>query len=108
MVGLFFKISNEIDIDFVQVGNATVAGAVTYRNTQGGSFFIQNLCSVLKEYGEREPMTDMSLRVNKEVSEFNERYTSLSEFKNTLTKKFWFHVTEESIEKSEEMDKNLG
>ena len=53
-------------------------------------------------------MSDMSLRVNREVSEFNNRFTSLSEFKNTLTKKFWFQVTEESIERAEEMDRTLG
>ena len=85
-----------------------MAGAISYRNAEGGSFFIQNLCNVLKEFAETEPMSDMSLRVNREVSEFNNRFTSLSEFKNTLTKKFWFQVTEESIERAEEMDRTLG
>ena len=85
-----------------------MAGAMAYRNTEGGSFFIQNLCKVLKEFAETEPMSDLSLRVNREVSEFNNRFISLSEFKNTLTKKFWFQVTEESIERAEEMDRILG
>ena len=58
-----------------------MTGAISYRNAEGGSFFIQNL---------------------------NNRFTSLSEFKNTLTKKFWFQVTEESIERAEEMDRTLG
>ena len=89
------------------MGNATVAGSMAYRNTEGGSFFIQTLCNVLKEFADREPMSDMSLRVNREVSEFHNRFTSLSEFKNTLTKKFWFQVTEESIERAAEMDRNL-
>ena len=81
---------------------------MAYRNTEGGSFFIQNLCKVFQEFAGKEPISDLCLRVNKEVSEFNNRFTSISEFKNTLTKKFWFQVTEESIKRAEEMDMTLG
>jgi len=90
------------------VGSATVANASSYRSTEAGSFFIQNLCKVLKKYAEKEPLSRMCLRVTNEVVEFNHRYPSISEFTNVLTKEFWFQVTEESKEMSKKLDKELG
>ena len=92
---------------FFQIGSATVANASSYRSTEAGSFFIQNLCKVLKKYAEKEPLSRMCLRVTNEVVEFNYRYPSISEFTNVLTKEFWFQVTEESKEMSKNLDKKL-
>ena len=89
------------------VGSATVPDASTFRSTEGGSFFIQSLCKVLKMYAEREPLSRVPERVTKEVTEYNSRYPSLPEFATTLTKEFWFQVTEESKERSIKLDKYL-
>ena len=85
-----------------------MANASSYRSTEAGSFFIQNLCKVLKKYAEKEPLSAMCLKVTNEVVEFNHRYPSISEFTNVLTKEFWFQVTEESKEMSKKLDKELG
>ena len=85
-----------------------MANASSYRSTEAGSFFIQNLCKVLNEYAEKEPLSRMCLMVTNEVVEFNPRYPSISEFTNVLTKEFWFQVTEESKEMSKKLDKELG
>ena len=78
-----------------------------FRSTEAGSFFIQSLCKVLKKYAEKEPLSRMTERVTKEVTEYNSRYPSLPEFKHTFTKEFWFQVTEESKERSMKLDKDL-
>ena len=92
----------------VQIGSATVAGASSYRSTEAGSFFIQNLCKVLQKYAEKETLSRMCPRVTNEVVEFNSRYPSISEFTTLLTKEFWFQVTDESKEMSNNLDKELG
>jgi len=90
------------------IGSATVAGASSYRSTEAGSFFIQNLCKILKKHAETEPLSRMTLKVTNEVVEFNNRYPSISEFTSCLTKEFWFQVTDESKEMSNKLDKELG
>ena len=90
------------------VGSAMLANSSSYRSTEAGSLFIQNLCEVLKEYAEKEPLSRMCLRVTYKMVEFNPRYPSISEFTNVLTKEFWFQVTKESKEMSKKLDKELG
>ena len=85
-----------------------MAGASSYRSTEAGSFFIQNLCKILKKHAETEPLSRMTLKVTNEVVEFNNRYPSISEFTSCLTKEFWFQVTDESKEMSNKLDKELG
>lgn len=53
--------------DFL-ISYATAPGYYSFRNTQKGSWFIQSLCEVLKEFHYKEDVSSMMTRVNRKVA----------------------------------------
>ena len=79
----------------MQVHFATVARYNTFRNIVEGSFFIQNLCKVLKQNAETMNLESMLKIVNRKVTEQNPDFPSLPEYTSSLLKEFKFEITEE-------------
>jgi hypothetical protein len=66
-------------------------GHASFRHTQDGSFFIQNLVDVFRRYASHEDVLSMLTIVNKRVSEKGQlgaKQVPQSQF--TLTKKLFF------------------
>lgn len=69
-------------------------GNVSYRNTETGTFFIQELCKNFTAYGRRDDLISLLTRTNKcvatyNVEEMNQVYKQMPMFVSTLTKKFY-------------------
>ncbi|XP_031553672.1 cotranscriptional regulator FAM172A-like, partial [Actinia tenebrosa] len=70
---------------------STVEGYCSYRHEEEGSWFIRSLIEVFREYAGVEDVTDMLIRVNKEVnSKGSLGSKQVPEPRNTLTKKVFF------------------
>ena len=91
----------------MQVHFATVARYNTFRNIVEGSFFIQNLCKVLKQNAETMNLESMLKIVNRKVTEQNPDFPSLPEYTSSLLKEFKFEITEESRKRFAELDRSL-
>jgi len=50
------------------ISYATAPGYYSFRNINSGSWFINDMCSVLHEYGQREDVNTMMTRVNRRVA----------------------------------------
>ncbi|GLV33813.1 Death executioner caspase related to Apopain/Yama [Carabus blaptoides fortunei] len=87
----------------ILVGYSTVEGNVSIR-TPDGTWYIQNLCKIINEYGKREDILDILTRVNHEIAHNCEAPGScirnvpndktikqMPMFLSTLTKKFYFY-----------------
>lgn len=77
---------------------ATVPKFESYRNVNEGSFFIQNLCRVLRQNADTMNLDSMLKIVNKKVTEHNLYYPSLPEYNSCLLKEFKFKTIEETCE----------
>ena len=70
------------------------AGNVSFRNTETGTFFIQEPCQNFTAYGRRDDLISLLTRTNKcvatyKVEEMNQVYKQMPMFVSTLTKKFY-------------------
>lgn len=86
-----------VEADFLYA-YSTAPGYYSWRNAAEGSWFIQSLCRVLKEYARKLELMQILTRVNRRVSEY-ESYSNRPDFNakkqipcivSMLTKEFYF------------------
>ena len=81
-----------IETDFL-IAFASPLGYASYRNEEEGSWFVQSLVKLLKNYFEKEHIMDIFLRVNNEVANLksDENYKQIPSQECRLTKKCFFY-----------------
>ncbi|KAI6069834.1 Caspase-3 [Aix galericulata] len=89
-----------VEADFLYA-YSTAPGYYSWRNAAEGSWFIQSLCRVLKEYARKLELMQILTRVNRRVAEY-ESYSNRPDFNakkqipcivSMLTKEFYFRAT---------------
>ena len=80
-----------VEGDFL-VCYASPIGYTSYRDVEAGSWYIQELVKIFKDYSEKEHLMDLMLRVNLAVSEkkCNEGYKQMPSEECRLRKKCYF------------------
>jgi len=79
------------------IASATIEDFVSYRSTTDGSFFIRNLCDELQKHGHEKSLSDVMTCVNRKVAGYRPDFPSMPEYTSTMSKKFQFRRTKESI-----------
>lgn len=74
-----------------------ILGNVSYRHTESGSWFIQELCKNITAYGRRDDLVSIITRVSKCVAYHyqHENYKQMPCFISTLTRKFYLCKSKE-------------
>lgn len=79
------------------VASATIEDFVSFRSTIDGSFFIRHLCEELQNHGHEKSLPDVMTRVISKVAGHRADFPSMPEYTSTMSRKFQFRRTRESL-----------
>ncbi|EFX71181.1 hypothetical protein DAPPUDRAFT_309162 [Daphnia pulex] len=76
--------------DFM-IAYSTVPGYASWRNTENGSWFIQSLCHIFKEYGKYEDLLSMMTMVLLKVATLGKGYAQIPCVTSQLIRRVYFY-----------------
>ena len=85
--------SNDPDMSDIVIAYSSFEGYSAHRHLEDGSFFIQSLVSVFREYAQKEHIVEMLTRVNEEVHRRVHEYPGITQVPQpefSLRKKLYF------------------
>lgn len=78
-------------LNYIQMNNICAIGYASWRNTENGSWFIQSLCHIFKEYGKYEDLLSMMTMVLLKVATLGKGYAQIPCVTSQLIRRVYFY-----------------